>query len=137
MKNIIKIYLKYAAPFWLVFFTVMVIYGSIKPWPPAEQLFSEHENEIILLTGFEERTKGNYSFSSRSYTIINFENKSSSSVTIFKDTDGLNKTLKTDGGLISLILCYFIAISLTWYFWLSKSHITKRLTRTAATQPLG
>jgi hypothetical protein len=111
-KYLYKI-LKYGSPLVLVIAPLLMLYGFIFPWVPAQDELSKYNDKLILLIGVELKNDKQ----GKSYLIIDNE-INSKTVNIYSYKDGTIEVSKSNGGLLLIFVFYIIIILLTCWFWL-------------------
>lgn len=107
--------------------TLFMIFGSLNIDPKFTEILSRYEYNFAIQTGFGRRGNNNYNFVSRSYLLLSSAPFSSTTVRITNYSDGTQEIEKIDGGLLNLVIGYFILILATWWFWIRKKTHNKAL----------
>ncbi|MCK4742637.1 MAG: hypothetical protein KAT25_02330 [Sulfuriflexus sp.] len=108
------------APFFLVLFPLIMVYGLLFPWQPAAEALSKYENSVALLSGIRSSHKDDYEKHSKTYLIIKTKPLSSFAVRVTVDSSGLNKVEEYEGGFIIMLATYLFLFFWTWWFWFKK-----------------
>ncbi len=125
IRRFLKIFIKYTSLIFAVLIPVLIIYGTISPWPPAQDKVLNNSGELALLIGTDSEYRGEYEKHTKSYLIINGNKLESEIVSLTIDSKGLNEVTREDGGLIKLLTVYLLFIFATWWFWIKPLQITK------------